>query len=691
MPDVSLQHLKLHPELLLHKRNPDAKVSAFDGALGGLYDKFIVTTPNASALWAPPLGSNRVMYLRSDLRYGDDDPLSWPQPYVPQYCHFPIIRSVLLNPSDSHPDAPLYWLPSKTDFYEADSAGECRGPGFLLHHKFAWFQKRVDKTVECGKGTTFSEGAEDLKRSYTVLLHDLLERLQHLPMSLEKVQLSVWETQHVVLYLQALIDYMLIYKPRMDTAADSSVSRKADPELMGAFTNDAQIAQCLFRAGIPVWIVRHVDQLPNIRIDKTDHFREPHLFMPLDQHRTKFHPIFKGHGLTAEKYYAFDRFTRSHVRFPNVFTWMQSTGSLPLVNPPIPAPPSSLVSSRKGRKMSPYSRQSLNNNSSSSSKLFVDWTPAHSFLPPVVAVWGQGLSTLVFDKSRCIGPVGAKPRGYALPPPSCLTTAENPLKIQMMFKFWLRIRVPMIARLSSTFYTLALMDQNSWKTLVSLDYLGMASKQESSDTKAAKRQERMREFLKGCCDEIEMDLGIAEKESVLWRGKPYTELTAADHQEIVWEISELEFRLELAELDQMMRVAAPNHDTARETAVSRCFAGPITVADVGSANMGFAHPNWFDRAPYLCSLRRLMQTWVGQKPEIIAKDRTSWLWTETEIRQLETEMTEYYVDTFFLHFGRPPVLPCYLPHNPRTSFIPLPHIQGQTSMPNVHADISKWE
>ncbi|KAK0470463.1 uncharacterized protein EV420DRAFT_1634887 [Desarmillaria tabescens] len=253
------------------------------------------------------------MYLHLDLCYGDDDPLSWPQPYISQHCHFPIIRSALLNPSDSHPDALLYWLPGKTDFYEADSAGECRGPRFLLHHKFVWFQKWVDKTIECGKGATFSEGAEDLKHGYMVLLHDLLEHLQHLPMSLEKVQLSVQETQHVVLYLQVLIDYMLIYKPHMDTAADSSVPQKADPELMGAFTNDAQIVQSFFHAGIPVWIIQHIDQLPNIRIDKTDHFRELHFFMPLDQHHAKFCPIFKGHGLTAKKYYAFDRFTHSHV------------------------------------------------------------------------------------------------------------------------------------------------------------------------------------------------------------------------------------------------------------------------------------------------------------------------------------------------------------------------------------------
>ncbi len=183
--------------------------------------------------------------------------------------------------------------------------------------------------------------------------------------------------------------------------------------------------------------------------------------------------------------------------------------------------------------------------------------------------------------------------------------------------------------------------------------------------------------------------GNPEKDSVFWRGKPFSELTATDFQEIVWEISELEFHLELA--DCMVRVAVPKHDTARETAVSRCFAGPIAIADVGSANMGFAHPNWFNQAPYLCSLRWLMQTWAGTKPEIIAKDKKTWLWTESEIQQLEKEVTEYYVDTFFLHFGCPPVLPCYLPHNPCMSFIPMPCIQGQTSTLNVHADISKWE
>ncbi|KAK0468890.1 hypothetical protein IW261DRAFT_1426084 [Armillaria novae-zelandiae] len=186
----------------------------------------------------------------------------------------------------------------------------------------------------------------------------------------------------------------------------------------------------------------------------------------------------------------------------------------------------------------------------------------------------------------------------------------------------------------------------------------------------------MKEILAGCFNEIKVELDGGKGTSVSWRGKHYEALTATDHQEIVWEISEVAFCLELAMLDQMARIAGPNHDTS---------------PDVGSANMGLAYPNWYDRAPYLCSLWRLMQTWMGSKPDIIAKDRMSWLWTEVEIYELEKALAEYYVNNFFLYFGRPPTLPWYLPYNPQTSFVPMWRIHGQMATPNVHADISKWE
>lgn len=228
----------------------------------------------------------------------------------------------------------MYWLLSKADFYEADSGGDHRGPGLLLDHKFNWLKNWVNVTVQHGESVTFSEGAEDLKHGYTLLLYDFFDRLQHLPMSLEKVQLSVWETQRVMLYLQALVDYMVIYKPHMDTVQDDSMSCEADPNLVGAYTNDVHVAQTFLHAGIPIWIIHLVDQLPIICINKLGYFQEPCFFMPLEQHHAKFKPVFKGHELSAENYYAFDQFTCSNIKFPHVFTWTEDGGLILSVNPP---------------------------------------------------------------------------------------------------------------------------------------------------------------------------------------------------------------------------------------------------------------------------------------------------------------------------------------------------------------------
>ncbi|KAK0209740.1 hypothetical protein IW262DRAFT_1468408 [Armillaria fumosa] len=127
----------------------------------------------------------------------------------------------------------------------------------------------------------------------------------------------------------------------------------------------------------------------------------------------------------------------------------------------LPAPVASSSSSRKDQKRSPYACHVPNKPTTSSLKLFVNRTLAHAFLPPIIAVWACGLSNLVFDKTRCIGSAAIKPHGYALPPPANLTITENPLKIEAMFKFWLRIRLPMLACLSSPLYSPLVLDQNS--------------------------------------------------------------------------------------------------------------------------------------------------------------------------------------------------------------------------------------
>ncbi len=58
---------------------------AWDGLCGAVsteLEDLLITSPNASVIYAPPLGVNREMAMYQNYRYADDDPSCWPQPYM---------------------------------------------------------------------------------------------------------------------------------------------------------------------------------------------------------------------------------------------------------------------------------------------------------------------------------------------------------------------------------------------------------------------------------------------------------------------------------------------------------------------------------------------------------------------------------------------------------------------------------
>ncbi|PBK86506.1 hypothetical protein ARMGADRAFT_1086356 [Armillaria gallica] len=58
--EFSSESLRSHPDRLLHKSSPGNELQGWDGRCGALYnqlDDLLITTLNASAIWAPPLGA----------------------------------------------------------------------------------------------------------------------------------------------------------------------------------------------------------------------------------------------------------------------------------------------------------------------------------------------------------------------------------------------------------------------------------------------------------------------------------------------------------------------------------------------------------------------------------------------------------------------------------------------------------
>jgi hypothetical protein len=96
----------------------------------------IITSPNCKTIFDPPVGGDCSLFLRSNLRYGDDDPLQWPQAYVQNYCHIAcVLRG---STARGNPMNILWWMPEHTSFVQDD--GILRGIGKLARSFFGELQ-----------------------------------------------------------------------------------------------------------------------------------------------------------------------------------------------------------------------------------------------------------------------------------------------------------------------------------------------------------------------------------------------------------------------------------------------------------------------------------------------------------------------------------------------------------------------
>jgi len=232
-------------------------LSSSDGLVGSVIanGKYIVTSPNIKSIPDPPLGGDRQLYLRENLRFGDDDPLQWPQPYVAKYAH---LSFILRSCGPCNPLAIMWWVPDRSS-HKADN-GMLFGIGKLctmdlvdLKSPSLQLLDRATLPMFCGK---------QLVTQLSNTLQHLLHRLEHIATNFFTMRLGVREAQRVFLELRAILDY----KEHMDSLP--VMSRKVCCNIMGAFTFELGVCEKLFQAQIPVWLIRLYSELHSIRIKK---------------------------------------------------------------------------------------------------------------------------------------------------------------------------------------------------------------------------------------------------------------------------------------------------------------------------------------------------------------------------------------------------------------------------------------
>lgn len=65
-------------------------IGPLDGKVGAMISDghTFITSSSQDYVPYPPLGSHRQVQLRSDSCYANDNPILWPQPFIPYFSHY---------------------------------------------------------------------------------------------------------------------------------------------------------------------------------------------------------------------------------------------------------------------------------------------------------------------------------------------------------------------------------------------------------------------------------------------------------------------------------------------------------------------------------------------------------------------------------------------------------------------------
>ncbi|KAK0506563.1 hypothetical protein EDD18DRAFT_1342953 [Armillaria luteobubalina] len=252
----SFEEISKHLKELLWNAKPgqhtfSITLKGWDGRLGAALDsQVLLVTPNASVLFQPPMG-----------------------PYSPKRPHLGCIRKAPIDIRFQ----PLYGLPLRSHFEELNTCSAITGPGLWSRLKFAQFRGACDLVLHDIEKGTWNKTHKSLIRTYQTYIEMFLERIEGLPLVFECLKVSVAETQRLVLELQAFMDYVSVYQPRMigTSPRPPEDGQLAVRHLVGVFTMNHTVAQECFWAGIPVWLIYPLASAPTVRIDALDEIQEP--------------------------------------------------------------------------------------------------------------------------------------------------------------------------------------------------------------------------------------------------------------------------------------------------------------------------------------------------------------------------------------------------------------------------------
>ncbi|KAJ7029837.1 hypothetical protein C8F04DRAFT_962434 [Mycena alexandri] len=634
-----------------------AVLGAFDGRVGAVIqigaEAFFVTTNTDYVPAMPSVKTPHEVFLRLDRRYGTDDPTLWPQPFSEKFCHLAAIpqREARLDLRI------MWWNPERTDFISGSSLTSRLGR--LSHHKLIQLQELTSKITTRARSHREKLGAAwAFVSNVGKSMQQAMLRLQSLPSNFEHMVLGVLTVQRFYLELEGLLDYMLVYKPRMEDF-DPAAPANDVAKCLGAFISQPEVAQRFHSAGLPFWLYRPLAFFgPENILAVVTPLEPPPI---IDQPALPEQPVVYSGNSTEGKILAMAAVAVRASWYHDPFKDGEFAPgpSKPLAGPksvqkfhpctslPLPAsmyPPTNQyqIDSRPPTTSQKASSSKQSQPARPSRNKFEKFDAAE--MPTYIPLWSKALRAVETAgiKSRS---TSAADKHYVLPEPALLASPERPERRQLFIHHWVLLKDVFHYRIGAQETPLCLSSQE-WRDVL-----------EARLDPAARRNVRTAN-----ARTIDSIIGPALQQFSIdpSAGFPpprdtYPTYTVEQARAIIWDISETNFRFELMALDKRASLYT------REEEVTRCFPGGMLLGiPLEYAQQGVASPDVDQRHRYIHRIALLMLDWRTdcRRPTGINRDFLQKVhWSTDEMGDLEWAVARYYTESFFEYFGRAAVLP----------------------------------
>ncbi|KAK7030921.1 hypothetical protein VNI00_013867 [Paramarasmius palmivorus] len=516
-------------------------------------NQWIVTSLNTQYIPIPFFGTRRVSQ-RLDYCFGEDDPLLYPQPYLPDRCHWSAIPRKPTDPNDARRK---WWsMFGQEDFHEA--ASEVAGFGRWKEEALRCY--RDDYLALEARVKEHCIARQKSQRTPNIVITVLHSQLESTLAFLRYTSLPFCRAQQLLrcfqrwyLELTAALDWCDVYRPFMEG------QRKEPPpssiERVGTFTVKPVDHQALYRAGIPVWQIRSIAEKGSIMS-----FRHVPFTMPEDLNIEKelldnTRWIYEGASNMLTRAIAMENYLRDFCSPPDPFAAPATEPTtLDVANSSLPARPGKKPN---GSRHEPYKKAhpaSQPKQSETPRDKFAEISAPHS--PPTPEFWIQALAGIDRTKKPDKGVVINS--GYIFPDPGLFTSSDGD-KLRRLVRTWLNFRIVLITRLMMRPACLASVAwyPKQWRLLLLTDSITHPSQPGSFMHNAKTQVNRMLdECLRDYGVRRRSDVATVEQYHFTWRGQRYPIGRLNDNdvlREIIWEIYELNFRTEFHALDNILR------------------------------------------------------------------------------------------------------------------------------------------